>query len=259
MTDLEAALGCRFLDRDLLALALAHRSWAFESGGMPTNERLEFLGDAILGLVVTDQVFHLLPDAPEGRLAKLRSAAVSSASLAEIARGLGVGDAVKLGKGEEQSGGRDKDSILADTFEALIGALYLDQGIEEADRVVRRLFRRLLSDLATRNVSNDYKTALQELTAAELSSLPIYQVSDEGPDHEKEFTAVVLVDGRAAGRGKGRNKKEAEQRAARQALAQLTDVADEPGALATDGDRTDADRAVPDFNRDKVRVEKGSR
>jgi ribonuclease III len=223
VTDLEVALGFTFSDRDLLELALAHRSWAFEAGRVATNERLEFLGDAVLGVVVTDQVFHMLPDAPEGRLAKLRSAVVSSASLAVVARRLGVGAAVKLGKGEERSGGRDKESILADTLEALIGAVYLDEGMTAADTVVRRHFGGLIEDMAKHGASLDFKTALQELTAGHMATLPNYEVSGEGPDHQKEFTAVALIDGQPVGKGKGRNKKEAEQQAAREAIETLAE------------------------------------
>lgn len=218
---LEVALGVEFADAGLLRLSLTHRSHAFEAGGVPTNERLEFLGDAVLGLVVTDDIYRRFPDAPEGRLAKIRAAAVNTYSLAEVARGLGVGDEVLLGRGEEQSGGRDKDSILADTLEALLGAVYLDQGLDAAATLIRRLFRDLLTDIATRRASLDYKTSLQELTAGELATLPSYELSEEGPDHEKQFTAVVVVAGEALGRGHGRSKKEAEQAAAQEAYAVL--------------------------------------
>ena len=214
-------LGVTFDDPGLLRLALTHRSYAFEAGGLPTNERLEFLGDAVLGIVVTDDIYHRFPEAPEGRLAKIRAAAVNTQSLADVARGLGLGTHVLLGKGEEQSGGRDKDSILADTMEAVLGAVYLDQGLAAADALIRRLFSALLADLATRRASLDYKTSLQELTAAELSSLPVYLVTEEGPDHEKRFTAVVLVDDEPLGRGEGRSKKEAEQAAAQEAYDAL--------------------------------------
>ena len=214
-------LGVTFSDLELLSLALTHRSYAFEAGGIPTNERLEFLGDAVLGIVVTDEIYHRFPDSPEGRLAKIRAAAVNTQSLADIARGLGLGEHVFLGRGEEQSGGRDKDSILADTTEAILGAVYLDQGLEAASALIRRLFSSLLDDLATRDASLDYKTSLQELTAAHLASLPVYKLTEEGPDHEKRFTAVVLVDDEAVGTGQGRSKKEAEQAAAEQAYAAL--------------------------------------
>ena len=227
-------LGVTFDDPGLLCLALTHRSYAFEAGGLPTNERLEFLGDAVLGIVVTDDIYHRFPEAAEGRLAKIRAAAVNTQSLADVARGLGLGDHVMLGKGEEQSGGRDKDSILADTMEAVLGAVYLDQGLAAADALIRRLFAALLADLATRRASLDYKTSLQELTAAELSSLPVYVVSESGPDHEKQFTAEVLIDDEPLGRGEGRSKKEAEQAAAQEAYDALE------ARLAVGSSRSDA-------------------
>lgn len=217
----QGLLGVGFDDPELLELALTHRSHAFEAGGLPTNERLEFLGDAVLGLVVTDWIYHRFDDATEGRLAKIRAAAVNTQTLAGIARELGVGAAVRLGRGEEQSGGRDKDSILADTLEALLGAVYLDQGMETAREVIVGLFSGLLEEIAARRDSLDYKTSLQELTAGELSTLPQYTLSEQGPDHEKVFTAVVAVAGEELGRGHGRSKKEAEQQAARAAYAVL--------------------------------------
>ena len=218
---LQACLGVEVSELDVLRLAMTHRSYAFEAGGLPTNERLEFLGDAVLGVVVTDDIYHRFPEAPEGRLAKIRAAAVNTQSLADIARELGLGDYVLLGRGEEQSGGRDKDSILADTMEALLGAVYLDRGLEVATGLIRRLFSRLLDELATRRASLDYKTSLQELTAARLSTLPAYELTEEGPDHEKRFTAVVLVEDEPLGRGEGRSKKEAEQAAAQEAYDAL--------------------------------------
>lgn len=220
---LEEGLGVVLSDRALLERALTHRSYAFEAGGLPTNERLEFLGDAVLGLVVTEQIFRALPDANEGRLAKIRASAVNTRSLAVVARKLGVGAEVRLGRGEEQSGGRDKDSILADTMEALIGAVYLDQGAEAAAGVVHRLFSGLLDELVTWRGSLDFKTSLQELTAAHLSTLPVYYLTEEGPDHAKRFTATVEVDGSVLGSGIGSSKKEAEQGAAREAYATLAE------------------------------------
>ncbi len=222
--DLEALgelLQLTFVDPELLALSLTHRSYAFEAGGLPTNERLEFLGDAVLGIVVTDGIYHRFPEAPEGRLAKIRAAAVNTQSLAEIARNLDLGAHVLLGKGEEQSGGRDKDSILADTMEAVLGAVYLDQGLDAARKLIARLFGPLVDELATRRASLDYKTSLQELTAAHLASLPVYELTEEGPDHEKHFTAVVFVESEAVGTGDGRSKKEAEQAAAQEAYDEL--------------------------------------
>jgi ribonuclease-3 len=215
-------LQVRFSDPSLLEQALIHRSYAFEHGGIATNERLEFLGDSVLALVVTDEIYHAHPDSPEGKLAKVRAAAVKTGSLAAMAREIGLGRYVRLGRGEANSGGADKDSILADTFEAVLGAYYLDQGFAAAYDLVRDLFGHRLVDLAGRGASLDYKTSLQELVAAEYETMPRYAVSDTGPDHEKVFTADVTVDGRRVGQGSGRNKKEAEQAAARQAYLALT-------------------------------------
>jgi ribonuclease-3 len=219
--ELAERLGLELGDQTLLERALIHRSYAFEQGGMPTNERLEFLGDAVLALVVTDEIFHSLEDAAEGRLAKIRAAAVKTGSLAEVARDVGLGGYVRLGKGEAASGGADKDSILADTLEAVIGAAYLELGFSAAYDLVVSLFSERLVDLSGRGAALDYKTSLQELTAAEYETVPHYEVEDEGPDHEKTFTAVVSVAGRVVGRGEGRSKKEAEQRAARVAYQTL--------------------------------------
>lgn len=222
LDELQQALGVVFCDPELLELALAHRSWAFEAGGRPNNERLEFLGDAVLGLAVTERIYRDHPEEQEGRLAKLRAASVNTRSLASVARSLGVGDAVRLGRGEEQSGGRDKDSILADTTEALIGALYLDQGFGAAVALVHRLLGPRLLEVAGRRASLDYKTSLQELCAERLQTLPVYQVADEGPDHAKRFTALVLIEDEILGTGEGRSKKRAEQDAAAEAHEVLT-------------------------------------
>lgn len=220
---LEQRIGYTFDDIGLLHRALSHRSYAFEAGGIADNERLEFLGDAVLGVAVTHEIFLRLPKAAEGRLAKVRAATVNTLSLARIARQINVGEVVRLGVGEEQSGGRDKDSILANTMEAIIGAVYIDGGIEPATKVVLDLVDDLLDDIVNRRESLDFKTSLQELTASEYSTLPIYELSDVGPDHAKTFTAVVRVAGEVLGRGEGRSKKEAEQGAAEQAFAVLKD------------------------------------
>lgn len=217
LATVQRALGVAFRDPALLELALSHRSWAFEAGGAPNNERLEFLGDAVLGLAVTERIYRDHPEEQEGRLAKLRAASVNTRSLASIARPLGIGSVVRLGRGEEQSGGRDKDSILADTTEAIIGAVYLDRGLAAAVELVHRLLGELLVEVSGRRASLDYKTSLQELTAGRLQTLPVYQVEDEGPDHAKRFTALVLVGDEVLGTGDGRSKKQAEQRAAAQA------------------------------------------
>lgn len=208
-------------DPGLLELALIHRSWAFEQGRHDNNERLEFLGDAVLGLVVTDEVYARHPDEPEGRLAKLRAAAVKTDSLAEVARGIDLGAFLRLGRGEAASGGSGKDSILADGLEAVIGAIYLDQGIDAARMIVRRLMASRLDALADVTAALDFKTSLQELAAAEFATVPRYRVTDEGPDHEKTFTATVAIDGRAYGVGIGKSKKQAEQHAAEQAWRHL--------------------------------------
>ncbi|RFU20008.1 ribonuclease III [Geodermatophilus marinus] len=212
----------------LLALALTHRSYAYENGGLPTNERLEFLGDSVLGLVVTDELYRRYPELPEGRLAKLRASVVNMNSLAGVARQLGdggLGPHLLLGRGEETTGGRDKDSILADAVEALIGAVHLGLGLEAAAVIVHRLFDPLLDHAATRGAGLDWKTSLQELGAALGLGAPTYQVADTGPDHAKTFTAAVLLADVVRGRGSGRTKKAAEQEAAEAAWRALSPAA----------------------------------
>jgi ribonuclease-3 len=220
---LDAALGIRFRDEELRETALTHRSYAFERGVEETNERLEFLGDSVLGLVVTDMAFASFPDMPEGELAKLRAAIVNAQALADVARSLGLGTLVRLGKGEEQSGGRDKASILADALEAVFGAVYLDLGLDEARALIERLFRPLMDAYARGEGDRDYKTILQELASRELRTMPEYRLEERGPDHEKEFTATVFLDGEALGVGIGKSKKEAEQRAAREAFDHVSE------------------------------------
>jgi ribonuclease-3 len=212
-TVLEARLGFS-LDPFLLERALTHRSYAYENGGLPTNERLEFLGDSVLGLVVTDTLYRAHPDLPEGQLAKLRAAVVNMRALADVGRGLDLGRFVRLGRGEEGTGGRDKSSILADTLEALIGAVYLDRDLEAAAALIHRLFDPLIEQSASLGAGLDWKTSLQELTASAGIGVPEYVVSETGPDHEKTFTAVARVGGVDYGSGTGRSKKEAEQQAA---------------------------------------------
>jgi ribonuclease III len=220
-TPLERALGVRFKDPRLREAALTHRSYAFERERDETNERLEFLGDAVLGLVVTDLAYRRFPDLPEGELAKLRAATVNMITLADVARDLGLGEEILLGKGEELSGGRDKTSILADAMEAVLGAVYLDRGLEAARQLIERVFWPRMAAYARGEGDRDYKTGLQELAAQDLGSVPQYRVSEEGPDHAKRFTATVFLGGQAYGAGSGRSKKEAEQRAAREAYARL--------------------------------------
>ena len=220
-TPLERALGLRFRDRNLREIALTHRSHAFEQGSGRTNERLEFLGDAVLGLVVTDLAYDRFPDLPEGDLAKLRAATVNMLTLADVARELGLGEALLLGRGEELSGGRDKTSILADALEAVLGAVYLDRGLDAARALIERLFWPRMAAYSRGEGDRDYKTGLQERAAQEIGVVPQYRVAERGPDHAKEFTATVFLDGEAYGSGEGRSKKEAEQRAAREAYDRL--------------------------------------
>jgi ribonuclease III len=218
---LEAALGTG-VDPALLEQALTHRSYAYEHGGLPTNERLEFLGDAVLGLVVTDLLYRRHPDLAEGALAKLRASVVSSRALADVARGLGLGRFLRLGRGEETTGGRDKGSILADTTEALIGAVYLDRGLPAATALVTALVGPLLTAAVEDGAALDWKTALQELTASLGRGAPSYDVSEDGPDHAKHFAARVRLGDEVVGTGEGRSKKEAEQRAAEVAHTALS-------------------------------------
>ena len=237
---------------ELLDRALMHRSFAYENGGLPTNERLEFLGDSVLGLIVTDTLFRKHPELPEGNLAKLRAAVVNSRALASVARGLRLGCYIRLGKGEESTGGRDKSSILADTLEAVIGAVYLDGGMEAADPLVHRLFDPVIARSARLGAGLDWKTSLQELTAAEDLGSPEYVVDESGPDHQKSFRAVAKVGGQIWGEGEGRTKKEAEQQAAEAAWtaisARVSAAADDIAAGEPDGAGPlgpSADRAIP--------------
>lgn len=208
------------LDAELLGLALTHRSYAYEHGQIPHNERLEFLGDSVLGINVTDYLYRHFPDYAEGRLAKLRAAVVSSVSLAEVARSLGIGQLVKLGHGELTTGGRDKTSILADTTEALIGAIYMTDP-SGAAKFVHHIFDPLVDRAVRMGAGLDWKTSLQEIAAAMESDPPEYRISETGPDHDKRFTAVALVDGRTFDPGMGHNKKQAEQHAAENAFRVL--------------------------------------
>ncbi len=212
------------VDSELLERALTHRSYAYEQGGLPTNERLEFLGDSVLGLVVTEHLFVSYPDLSEGQLAKLRAAVVNSRALAEVARELDLGSLVRLGRGEEATGGRDKSSILADTMEAVIGAVFLQHGIDAARGFVHHLFDPLMADVATRGAGLDWKTSLQEIASLAGLGVPVYEVAESGPDHAKTFEATVAIDHHRYGPGSGRNKKEAEQNAAAIAFAALQPV-----------------------------------
>jgi ribonuclease III len=209
------------VDPELLDRALTHRSYAYEQGGLPTNERLEFLGDSVLGLVVTEHLFVTYPDLSEGQLAKLRAAVVNSRALADIARELDLGAVIHLGRGEESTGGRDKSSILADTMEAVIGAVFLQHGVDAARAFVHHLFDPLMAEVATRGAGLDWKTSLQEIASVSGLGVPVYDVVESGPDHAKTFQAMVNIDDHSYGPGVGRNKKEAEQNAAAMAFAAL--------------------------------------
>lgn len=210
------------MDPQLYRLALTHRSYAYENGGLPHNERLEFLGDAVLGVVVTEFLYRAYPDLPEGRLAKLRAAVVNANSLAEVARSLDLGSEILLGKGELTTGGHDKSSILADSLEALFGAVLISAGRDGADRLLHHLFDPLVRTAARMGAGLDWKTSLQELCASLDAGVPGYRVTESGPDHDKRFEAVAVVDDRTFPPGNGRSKKQAEQGAAKAAFAELS-------------------------------------
>lgn len=245
-------LGHQFADRELLPLALTHRSWCAENAGFGSNERLEFLGDAVLGVVVTDHVFRTYESMPEGELAKLRAGVVSAATLAEVARKLDLGPSLRLGKGEDASGGRDKSSILADALEAVFGAVYVDGGFEAVGPIVLRLLDEHIIEASAEPGNRDFKTQLQELAAREFEQLPTYDVRDEGPDHEKRFFATVRLDGVVKGEGEGKSKKQAEQAAARAAWTALaTELADgetdsDAGSTGVDEDGSGRERERAD-------------
>ncbi|MET4431209.1 ribonuclease III [Mycolicibacterium sp. 624] len=222
-TPLLEALGVD-LPEDILTVALTHRSYAFEHGGLPTNERMEFLGDAVLGLLIADILIHRHPDSPEGELAKLRNSIVNTQALANVGRGLtdtGLGSFLLLGRGEVVTGGHDKASILADGVEALLGAVYLQHGFDVSRDVVLRLFSELLDTAPSLGAALEWKSSLQELAVARGLGMPKYVVTSDGPDHDRVFTASVLVNGQEYGSGVGTSKKEAEVKAAAQAWTAL--------------------------------------
>lgn len=225
---LKQVLGVPDLDADLLQHALTHRSFAYENGQVPNNERLEFLGDSVLGLVVTDALFTNHPDLPEGQLAKMRASVVSAKALAVVARTLGLGEYLRLGRGEQTTGGRDKASILSDTVEAVIGAIYVQFGIERAAEVVHLVFDPVISAAAELGAGLDWKTSLQEITANNDLGVPQYLLNGTGPDHDKRFTASVVVGPTTYDGGTGRSKKDAEQQVAEIAWRAIT--ADVDGA-----------------------------
>jgi ribonuclease III len=221
LDELRADLGVPELGPELLERALTHRSYAYENGGLPTNERLEFLGDSVLGVIVTETLYRAHPDLSEGRLAKLRAAVVNARALADVGRTLGLGDHVRLGRGEESTGGRDKPSILSDTVEAVIGAVYIDAGFDVATQVVHRLFDPVIAAASQMGAGLDWKTSLQELAADTALGVPEYLIEEAGPDHQKTFTARVRVGAEIYGSGAGRSKKEAEQQAAETAYQEI--------------------------------------
>ncbi|HZU78777.1 MAG TPA: ribonuclease III [Acidimicrobiales bacterium] len=228
---LMARIGFTFDDPGLLVQALSHRSWCAEAGGLPSNERLEFLGDAVLGLVVAEHCYRTYPELPEGSLAKVRAAVVNTHVLAEVALELELGDMVLLGRGEDASGGRHKASILANSVEGVIGAIYLDRGWDAAASFILRLLDRRITEAAAGPGADDFKTRLQELVMRRVGELPRYEVHGTGPDHARRYTAQVYVSGRASGAGEGRSKKDAEQSAARAAWEVLA-VDDAAPAMA---------------------------
>jgi ribonuclease-3 len=209
------------LSEELITLALTHRSFAYESGGLPTNERLEFLGDSVIGLVITEELYQRFPDLDESRLSPLRSGVVSTRALADVARRLHLGESLRLGKGEEVTGGRDKSSILADALEALFGAIYVEHGLDGAKRAIVSMMSSAIDDSLSRGVMLDGKTALQELLASRGLGGPEYEIAESGPDHAKEFQATAIVSGSRISIGRGRSKREAEQEAARLAYEVL--------------------------------------
>lgn len=225
MSELRSRLGFDVSD-DLLTLAMTHRSYSYENGNIPTNERLEFLGDAVLGLIVTDTLYRLHPDVQEGQLAKLRAAVVNARALAEVARTVGLGEFLLLGRGEESTDGRSKASILADTCEAVIGAVYLSGGLPWATALVHQWLDPLIETAATLGAGLDWKTSLQELTSELELGAPHYLVSEQGPDHAKQFRAQVQIGDHVYGDGHGRSKKEAEQQAAATAFHILSEQKD---------------------------------
>ncbi len=209
------------INLELLEVALTHRSFAYEAGGLPTNERLEFLGDSVLGLIVTDELYKRFPDLSESRLSPLRSGIVNTKALADVARNLELGKYIRLGKGEEVTAGRDKASILADTLEALIGAIYLSEGFIKAEHIILMLLNPAIDEAVNKGAGLDGKTALQELVAARGKNAPEYSITESGPDHDKSFIAQVLLSGKVAGEGHGKSKREAEQIAATKAYESL--------------------------------------
>ena len=209
------------IEPQLLELALTHRSYSYEHGNTPNNERLEFLGDSVLGFVVTAHIHDLLVELPEGELTKVKNAVVSARALAGVASELGLGEFLRLGKGEDQTGGRTKLNLLADTFEAVLGAVYVSKGLDEARGIVERFVFPLLEDTDALRENSDPKTTLQEKVQEQGKSAPVYETSFEGPDHDRDFFAKVITNGEVIGEGTGKSRKGAETEAAINALAKM--------------------------------------
>lgn len=223
--ELQGSLGIQFKDTRLLEQALYHRSYLNEAGdsAMESNERLEFLGDAVLGLVISEKLYRDYPSLTEGQLSQIRAVLVRWDALARAAERIGLGEYLVLGRGEELSGGRRRPSNLAGALEAIIGAAFLDGGLGKARRLVLKLLKPDLGEIADRGMTIDSKSQLQHLAQARWRQIPQYRlISSEGPDHAKLFTVEVLVGNNVMGRGQGRNKKQAELNAARQALETLS-------------------------------------
>ena len=223
MRELVARLGVE-LSEEILKQAITHRSFSYENGGIPTNERLEFLGDSVLGIVITDELYRKNPDAQEGQLAKLRAAVVNAKALADVARTLGLGEFLLLGKGEEATGGHDKSSILADAVEAILGAIYVEHGLAKSGEVILQLFAPILAASAELGAGLDWKTSLAELVNSKSLGVIEYVIEQSGPDHDKRFSAQVKVGQDLYGNGEGKSKKEAEQHAAASAYTEINNL-----------------------------------
>jgi ribonuclease-3 len=220
LSALSSRLGVE-IEPQLLELALTHRSYSYENGNTPNNERLEFLGDSVLGFVVTAHIHDLLVELPEGELTKVKNAVVSARALAGVASDLGLGEFLRLGKGEDQTGGRTKLNLLADTFEAILGAVYVSKGLDEARGLVERFVFPLLQDTDALRENSDPKTTLQEKVQEQGNSAPIYETTFDGPDHDRDFHSKVITDGVVIGEGNGKSRKGAETEAAIDALVKL--------------------------------------
>ncbi len=221
MRELTARIGIE-LPETLLKQSLTHRSFAYENSLEETNERLEFLGDSVLGIVITEELYQKYPQAAEGELAKLRAAIVNARALADVAREIGLGEFLMLGKGEEFTGGRDKSSILADSLEAVLGAIYLSHGLDKTAKVILKLFSSIIENSVDLGAALDWKTSLSEVMFSKKLGSADYLIFEAGPDHDKQFTAKVLVNGQEFGTGTGKSKKTAEQNAAKEAFEKLS-------------------------------------